>query len=263
MKILAARSDEIRRERDEFNSKKYKSEKIRDEQVKNYRQAERDIFNPIEEYVESNLSKYSDDVRVEVDTRYGSGIQVQVRVNEDHKFDDDYALAWSFSVWLKDNGQVEKESSSWSGLNATTAASVEDLKKTVSAIEWLSSQDWVSILDKKLPDWEEYVTEKVPTTDRNFNQEIQEAQIEEIVGQRKAIEGVSLYQNALRRNGDGWYIIKGETPKFYTVIWAPEYRLKEFDSLEDMLADEFEHGFSERVKKEKFVNYVGTDIVSF
>ena len=119
----------------------------------------RSVTEPIQREIESYLNRFSAldfNVRVQENGyEYGS-IEVYVGCNENRVTDHTSALSWSYYVRLK-NGQIYKETSSWSGLNACTPVQMESLEQTVEAIKYLNSVDWDSIVNHPIPEFENYL----------------------------------------------------------------------------------------------------------
>jgi hypothetical protein len=121
-------------------------------------------------------------------------------------------------VGLDAEGNVVKETGSWSGLKATNAQQLESLRQTLGALEYLNSINWVDLLDRALPNWGDYVHTSVPDRrDRpNFEQQLMEADLEELVGADKAVK-VENWESSGYRGEYVWVQLITESPAQYTV----------------------------------------------
>jgi hypothetical protein len=219
MKIYSSKVDDLRRERDEWDTRYKESEARYREQKSVFRQATHAVCQAITDPIMSALSKF-DLLEFKIATEptsvtgRESGIEVIICCNEDRLHDKTSALVWSFRVKLGKEG-VEAQTGSWSGLKAATPESLASLKQTVEALEYLNSMDWEALLDKELPNWDDYVTEEVDRNRPNFEQQIKEAELQDFIGADDALLGKSPYAG---NNPDFWYVILRETPKKYEVI---------------------------------------------
>lgn len=255
MKITAGKREDIMREREEYDARVAKQQEEYKEQYDEYRHAKGMVLFGVEEEVRSQLSVI--DLDFDIDAREGdtyykedkdfaTAIEIRIEVHERGKFSEYAALAWDYTITLDKNGDVKKESSSWSGLKAVTAEQLEDLKKSVNAIELIQNMDWRTILSKELPAYSEYVTTREPRRqDRpNFEQQLMEVEIEELVGARKLVKGKSGRYSV-------YYGIIKETPKKYQVFDISEYLIQGSDSIEHLV--ERASDFATTVSKDKFI----------
>lgn len=260
MKITAGKREDIMREREEYDSRAARQQEEYEEQYDEYRHARGQVLFGVEEEVRSQLSAV--DLDFDIDAREGhifykggqdfaTAIEVKIEVHERDKFSESAALAWSYNITLDENGEVKKESSSWSGLKAVTSEQLEDLKKSVNAIELIQKMDWKTILSKELPAYSEYVTTREPSRrDRpNFEQQLMEVELEEAVGARKLIKGkIGRY--------DYLFGILKETPKKYQAFAIPEYYIdnaEENQSVADVVEEQKRYGVT-LYDKAKFVS---------
>ena len=237
MKIYSSRKDDLIRERDEWDQRRRDAEEKWQQSHRNYLEANKTALKPIEDFLDEKLSQYPHlefDYNIEESSWGGKYpiIRVDIRCNQQRIHDDSCPLAWSFEVKLhQKNGEVLKETSSWSGLKATTAEHIETLEETVSCLKMLNGVDWGQLLNVKMPAWDEYhederVIEKRP----DFENQIIEAEIEEALGENIAIHG-DLKGESSGRWKSGWYIFLRETPKKYMAKFIADgtvaYYLKE------------------------------------
>lgn len=221
--VKAARNkDEILKRREEYRAEYTSQKEQHDAQMKNYRNAARDILSKIENAVLSELGDLVEplDIDVSAGFRWGDKVELTVRSNENSVHDKHKALSWTFRVYLKMNGEIFKESNSWSGLNAVTDEQIASLRMSVEALEILNKIDWASVLDKPEPEYAEYVTTQEPRNrEREFDRELEMADIEEAIESGGLISGKKNSGRSYR--GKIWFVIVGETPKQYKVVEVP------------------------------------------
>lgn len=263
MKIVANKRDEVLKQKAAYDAEVADYEAYKKDADHRYHAAEAEVLEPIENELKSALSHYSVlefQVRVERVNFFGSerGAEVRIECNENKKFDGDSALSWSFDVKLDSDGQVIKESSSWSGLNATTPEQMKSLRQTVAALEYLNDIDWPSLIDVAMPKlYDYYDKDRSRPKYRNFKQELAEADMADIIGQNKAIK-VASWGESCPYNGYCYIKILGETPSQFKVESVPGgWR---GDIPEDQVREAFKKGgYEQRVKK---ANIHPTDPVS-
>lgn len=217
MKITSSRRDDIIKERDAYDSDYKTKLNQRDEEWRQYREAEYNIMNPICEDIKSTLSQFEAlEFDVEVDRSWGDGLRCRIQCNENTKFDDDSALSWSYSATIGRDGEVKKESSSWSGLKATTPEQMNSLIQTVEALKVINSIDWTNKLGVRLPDPSEFVQTEMPNAAgrRDFENEILVEDLRDMIGQAKFVTD--------RDNSFG-YAVKSEGDRTFTLYKIPMY----------------------------------------
>lgn len=195
MKITASRKDDILKRKAQYEADMEAYKQRQNASRLAYNKAEDAVLNPIREYLERKLSRYSA-LTFDIDVRRGYTFhrggdnldfaEVSIRCNEHNKFDDDVALSWSYRVNLDSDGSVLRESSSWSGLSATTEAQMRSLHQTVSALDMLNDIDWAELIKVTLPDYDDYYdpNDKEPEG-ANWDRELENAELEESIGTNK------------------------------------------------------------------------------
>lgn len=215
--ITSSRKDDVLRRKAEYEQQLKDYNERMNQRHHAFNEAEVAVMKPIQEFLESRLSAYSAlqfDVRVE--RYFGKTLRVRIECNERAKFSDDVALAWSYDASIAD-GEVVKESSSWSGLKATTPNQMRSLRQTVSALEFLNDLDWYRLINVTLPKYEDYYPDddKRPVAP-DFDAELVEAEIEDIIGQNKAIL-VKNWGDACPYRGDVFLKVNGQSASQYQV----------------------------------------------
>lgn len=222
--VKAARDRaEILKRRDAYQAEYESQKKQFDTEVKSWRNASRAVLSGIEQEVLRQLGDLVEPLHIEITAgfRWGDKVEVSVRSNEHRVHDEDKALSWTFTVCLNREGEIVKESNSWSGLNAVTEQQIASLRMSVEALEILNKIDWKSALDKEEPDFDTYVkTQQPKNRDAEFSRELDEADIENAIESGNLILGVKGSGRMFR--GIVYYVVVGETPKQYKVVEIPK-----------------------------------------
>ena len=265
MKLLEY--DRIRRREIDQQAQKYNVERDAkkneyDAQMGNYRRAVMDI----EDNVRSNLEQvlpYSDliDIRVSRDYDWSSGAPyLSVKISYDLNKTKNQSLAWSYSVGLDRDGNIKKESNSWSGLNAVTQEQLDDLEKSIEILKKLNIIDWESIVKTDVPSVKDYVTTKtLPEKDFTFEQF--NADLEDFVGQDVMFISKYLLDNTKNYYGSRYgYVIKRLTNKRveYIPIYNPVVKIKDKDYT-GYAKEISQRGYTEVMSKEKLLKALGND----
>lgn len=263
MKITCNRRDEILKQKAEWKAESDAAFAKHREETQAFDKAERAVTDPIKEDIEHVLSQYRTlkfDVRVNRD--FSNMLSVTVECNENNKFDDNVALSWSYKAVMSKDGQVQKETSSWSGLKATTKAQMQSLTETLEALKYLNSIDWATLLNKDLPKYEDYSktdTSKYYRDAPNFDQMLLEADIEESIGKDVLLVGAGSINQRGYPIGRAYYMILKETPSQYEIVKIPGYSLADDDvDIKSIL--EKNKKYSYRVRKDKLIELLNKPI---
>ena len=219
MYIVCSRADDIRDEARRWDEEESRRKKLRDKQSSMY-DVDRDrVFAKVEDAVRSALPKV--DMYLEINCeypRFGGSNGVSIKV-EDPNFNQSSrkALSWSWSAYLTKDGQVIKDTGSWSGLDATSEDKLDYLEDVLKVLRALNSMDWPTILSQTLPNANDYLTEDSRSQGQrpNFDSQIAEAEISDLVGTDTLIIGHG-YKFYNQRADVGYRILK-ESPAQYTV----------------------------------------------
>lgn len=186
--LLERTAADIKADKQAWLDRKERNRVRADQASRAYYSDQMALFEPIKDKIINLLSKYNLlDIDVRVERYYGEGVRVTVNCNE-NRHDDSTSLRWDYKAVLAD-GELKKETGSWSGLQACTPAQIDHLKQSVSALEDLNSLDWKSILDVPELDWANYKYEKEDETpEYDYDTELKFEQLREIIGQDKAVE---------------------------------------------------------------------------
>lgn len=253
-KITAGRREDILKRKAEYEAKRAEYEADRDERSHKFEMAEYDVMNPIKQQLESDLSVFNLlQFVVRVERHYGGkGVRVRIECNENRKFDDSVALAWNYDVNLTKDGEVKRESSSWSGMSAVTPEQVASLKQTVEAVEYLLNLDWASLLNVTLPHYRDYYDGALPEPEKeDFDAELREAELEGYIGTDTLIL-VENFESSGWRGREVYVRLIRETPSQYVCNIFHPYELSSFKEQGRKLADRY----TQRVKKSNIVPVV-------
>jgi hypothetical protein len=153
---------------------------------------------------------------------------IHIKANEHNVFDEKRALSWNWNARLNPQGDVVKDSGSWSGLRAVTAEQIADLEESVRVIKILNSIDWNEFLHSNHPASTEYINEEdevayneLRKNRPDFETELALAHLEDLIGQNVAVK---LSSDEYWR-GPVWIIPTGVTDKFVKGYIFPDYFL--------------------------------------
>lgn len=219
--IRAANRDDILRRKAAYEQERSERQARYDNQVNQYEAANKGVIDALRDIIYAQLPDKELDVKVFPSLK--KFYRVEITNNSEYE-QGGSALHWSYFAELDRDGNLVTESNSWSGLEATTGYNIQDLKKTVATLETLVNMDWQTILeDAVAPEYTDYVTENDPDWEvsPDFDQELLEADIEDIVGKPILAKGVD------NRNRPVYYGFLKANPKTYTVFTLTEYYINQ------------------------------------
>lgn len=224
MKIYASkRRDEILKRKAEFDEEYKRRKDEYDSQYNRWKDAIDDVYQGVIDEVKSMLSGVDLDLEYRCSTRLGSGLIELCVLDEQHLNQDSKSLSWNWKVWLSEDGEIKKESASWSGLRGVTEENLADLEEILKALKILNKADWKVILDKSLPSSSDYVTVGHPNATMNrpdFNRELLVADVQDAIEEEYLIKGHGYKYFSSRANV--YYRVVGESAKQYKVEEIPE-----------------------------------------
>ena len=265
MKLLEY--DRIKRREIDQQARKYNTERdARNNEYNVQKDTYRNVVRDIKDGVKSNLEKilpYSDllDINISQEYNYNNDFKpyLSVKISYDLHKTADQSLVWNYYVSLDRNGNIKKESGSWSGLNAVTKEQLDDLEKSIEILKKLNIIDWESIVKTDVPSVKDYVTTKtLPEKDFTFEQF--NADLEDFVGQDVIF--ISKYLKSENFYGSKYgYIIKRLTNKRveYVPIYDPIVRLKNNKDYTNYIKEQSQEGYTETMSKEKLLKALGND----
>ena len=258
MKITCSRRDDLMRARYDYDTLTEQYQKKVDEGEKQTRRARDEVAAYIEDEVRSQIGSTLLNLVIDVraDWDYAMGHEFTTwRVNIEVPHGNNAALGWNWAAKLDGEGNVIKESGSWSGLQAVTPEQIDELEESVRVLKFLNNMDWRSILDKAIPSYDDYLDKEAQAQlyDRkknrpDFDKQILEADIEDAIAAGEWIKmngrpETDYYRGQSR--GDFWCKIDSMTDKFAKCHIAREYN----DGVD---AD---HATDERIAKTKLYSF--------
>lgn len=208
LKITMSRRDDILKRKQAYDDAYTRRKSEHTE----YMKMRYSVLNKLTELVKSKIGDSSLNLNVYSDQQFGG--LITVIVNNGTNPHDEQALNWNWSVSLTAEGEIKKDSGSWSGLSAITAEQIQNLKESVRVIEILNNLDWKTLLNVELPDYNDYVTSEYPKNE-NFNQQLLEADVLDAMDDGLLIKGHG-YKYYNSRAVVFYHILK-ENPKSFTV----------------------------------------------
>lgn len=250
---------------DEYNAARARvdeQERVREDQKRKYNVERKSATDAVAAYVRAQIvgatsEQFANDLRVFVDVdrmaneNYQTA-EIRVDYGELRVSDESLPLKWRWSFKVNSKGQTSRESSSWSGLNATTSDHIAQLRQSVNALEALSNLDderLVKLAFQNAPAYDEYVTQKV---DRLDETEYVYKKLDALTGEDVFLAGDEKWYGAY------YYKIVKDTGKQYSVeIWYLGYpsNASGRDRTEFMLYD------TKRYRKDKLYDAVRHPIV--
>lgn len=234
MKIIASKRDDILRQREEYDAETKRLEQIEEEGNSKWKAVLQEQKRALERKVSDLIGASSINLIIDANPwgYYGSDSwEINVKANEGSNFKDNVALVWNWEVKLDKDGNVVKDSGSWSGLKATTIEQIDDLTESVRILKILNTTDWSEILKAPKAQWEDYVDEGLLNNIRDrksarpkFEDDLQAAQLEELIGGNTAIK---LKQDQYYR-GQVWILPTGLTDKFIKGYIFPDYQVDKY-----------------------------------
>lgn len=267
-KINEDKLSDIKAARNAWDAEYDKQNKIYKDQEKKYRHAMYDVADNLQKEVVNAIGNTTINLRVDVDN-YGIGAdsyQVRVYGNDSNKFDDNIALSWDWKVYLNEDGTVLKDSSSWSGLKATTPEQLNDLEETLRILKLLNNLDWTRLIgnaNTKRPKYDDYVTAPYPSRSNrpDFEQQLKDAAVEDTIGKDVLIQGKGSGRNYNSR-ATVWYYVVGATNKQYKMFEFSNYTIQNHEEMGDLA--EFIHDYAkyapDHMTKEKFLSNIIYDV---
>jgi len=261
MIIRETKADELKAARDAWEAEYDKAEAEYDAQEQKYEDALYTIMHNIEDEIKNQLSDLDiEHLEITADpfggsfgTQFKTGVKFEYGETYDHKT----SLKWSAKIYIDNSGNVIKETSSWSGLEATTDELISDLKNSVQIIERIMNLDWETIIlnaEASRPKRKDFITGFGPSRrDRpDFESQIAQAEVDDIIGTDKLIKGYSIPNMGYRYTVTGYYKIHSQTPKRLVVSFIPERYIENKDKDEYSQYINRELDYTQQISKDKF-----------
>ena len=239
-KINAASYADIRRQRDEYDAETQRLEGLQEVNTDKYRLAQKAIKQNIADAVLNLIGPTPMDLHVDVSTNwmrddiYGWTVSIK---NSNFDTSNQRALCWDIQIRLDNDGNVVKESNSWSGLKAVTPEQIEDLEESLRIIKLIANTDWHEILNTPAANFEDYQDAELNQSLRDrkearphFEKDMFDAQLQELLNGNEAIQ---LYSNEIYR-GTTYILPTRVSEKSVTGYIFPYSRLNYNFTLEEI-----------------------------
>lgn len=172
------RYNQVSNEYNEARARVDEQERVREDQKRKYNVEKKSATDAVAAYVRAQIvgatsEEFSNDLRVFVDVNRWAAenyktAEIRVDYGENRVSDEALPLKWSWRFKVDSKGHTSRESSSWSGLNATTSDHIAQLRQSINALEALSNLDderLVKLAFQNVPAYDEYVTQEVDNVD--------------------------------------------------------------------------------------------------
>lgn len=248
--------------------KRNKQQEVRDQQSRDYymmvKKVKDEVANYVTDVIESATSSdFIADLEVRVNLEKFSqdtqpSVEVSVMYGENRVTDDALPLKWTWRFEFNrfggsrrgENNSAERETSSWSGLNATTANQLSLLRQSVDALEALqkiTDDDIISIVNKSMPSYSDYVTQEVDPQPNNEGLDVM--RIEALVGEDAYVGGDGAKKSySTGRFATYYKMIKDTGKQFQVEVYSLYTGTRNYGG------PELRYQFTRRFQKEKFVN---------
>lgn len=256
------RYNQVSNEYNEARARIDEQERVREDQKRQYNVERKSATDAVAAYVRAQIvgatsEQFANDLRVFVDVdRWASEnyqtAEIRVDYGELRVSDESLPLKWRWNFKVNSKGQTSRESSSWSGLNATTSDHIAQLRQSVNALEALSNLDderLVKLAFQNAPAYDEYVTQDV---DRLDETEYVYKKLDALAGEDVFLAGDEKWY------GEYYYkIVKATEKQFTAETWYLAYpsRMHDRDKSTFTLYD------TRRYRKDKLYDAVRHPIV--
>ena len=227
--VKANKADDLRKEKQQWQMRYDARKQLYEDQEANYRHAEWNWQDNIVNLIKQQFSSYIEKLPfLDITVDYGwRNIEVRFKyadwINKEDR--DKVSLRWSYEISLSEEGEVKRETNSWSGFEAVTPQQVDDLMNSANFLKAIVDFDWAPLLNEAKetrPKYSQYIGIRDPRNDDNFrdpgyDKMIREAELEESIGKDIWIRG---------DKGRSWYKIISATPKFYNIAKVDDWTIR-------------------------------------
>lgn len=250
--VTAATLDELRKQKEDYDAELKSMNAEEERQYSAFNKADREVSQMIEKKISDEIGPTSVQLSIKVDP-YGSrhllgrGWGVRINCNDNKKFEKDVALVWNWDASIGKDGEVEKESGSWSGLSAVTPEQMSDLEESVRILKILNNMDWKAILSTPMPAREDYIDDEFTkllykkTKERpDFEKQIADEELRDLIGTNTAVR----LSKDQYYNGQPWMLITSMTDKFVKGYIFSDYDLRSGKTAENLRQPYYERRVS-------------------
>lgn len=208
-----------------YSSKYEEARRLYDEQMKKYKKYEEAYALCEERYYADLENLYTgviEDIRNFINS-YGFIVDKDYEVSVNPydgsltvRFEfGDAPLRWRYKAYFNREKVLKRETSSWTGINATTKEDIEYLRKTLDIIEFLNDYDLETALSVERPSYKDYFDDSVKYASRPSDSDLKYAYMSDLIG-----TDTWLYAELDSKDFYGIkYLVKflSETPKRYNL----------------------------------------------
>lgn len=213
--------DDIARRKREYNEARDRVQKADEESSRAFRRATQEVIQPVIDELNAAFEQWETiHPEITADIGWGDGYEISIRCDRGKNANN--ALQWTYDVKLNDDGSVRAKTSSWSGLDGTTEAQLHSLEQVIAALRYLNSLDWATLLNKQVPDYNDFRHNLTKPPFENFDQELADAELADCIGENKLIRVKPWGETCPYRNELYIRIIR-ETPSQYVINIVPTY----------------------------------------
>ena len=211
MKIYSSKYEEARRLYDEQMEKYKKYEEAYALSEERYYADLENLYTGVIEDIRNFINSYGfivdKDYEVSVNP-YDGSLTVRFEFG-------DAPLRWRYKAYFNREKVLKRETSSWTGINATTKEDIEYLRKTLDIIEFLNDYDLETALSVERPSYKDYFDDSVKYASRPSDSDLKHAYMSDLIG-----TDTWLYAELDSKDFYGIkYLVKflSETPKRYNL----------------------------------------------
>ena len=229
--VRASKKDDLLKAKAEWQMKYDARKQLYNDQEKNYNEARWAWEDNIEALITETFKSYIDKLpglTVKADRGWGN---IEINFNYEDRWGtprEEKSLFWSYEIKLRDDGEIVKESNSWSGFQATTSQQIDDLMNSANFLKAIVEFDWAPLLEeakRTQPQYNQYIGIRDPNYDPDYKDPgydnmIRDAELEEAVGSNKWVKVSNGYHNYR------WVNILSATPKFYDISEISDWYIK-------------------------------------
>ena len=253
MKITASKKDDLMKARQEYDAETNRLNEITEQHNREYRQALDADQKAIEKRVAEMIGSTSLDLTIKADPypsmrsvlNTDETWEIEVTAHEHDHFNEKFALSWNWKIRLDKDGNLAKDSGSWSGLRAITPEQLADLEESVRILKILNNTDWSELLHAPKAKFEDYYNKEEGQALRerranrpDFEGQILDERLEELVGTNVAVQ---LLPNDQYYRGRVGILVTGITDKFLKGYIFPWYKAEDgatADQIRDYVVEE-------------------------
>ena len=207
---------------------KYDARKqVYEDQSRNYHIARDNWVDNLVAIITNQFKDYIDKLpglKITADRSWG---EVEINFDYEDRWNtprENKSLLWSYKIELTENGEIKKETNSWSGFQAVTSTQIDDLMNSANLLKAIVEFDWAPVLEEAKetqPKYSNYIGIRDPNYDPDYKDPgydklIREAEVDEAINSGKWIKAYKgPWSNGI--NESVWYFVFSQTPKFYDV----------------------------------------------